>query len=134
MGETNLVPVDFVAAAMDHIAHEPSLDGQAFHLVAPQAQRTVDILNMFGRIAGAPQLKETLPRETLRMALRVPGVKHRLLPGLGIPAQVIDYADFTAHFDATKAQAALEGSGIAVPPLESYAPVLWRYWEEHLRG
>ena len=35
MGDTNLVPVDFVAAAMDHIAHEPSLDGQAFHLVAP---------------------------------------------------------------------------------------------------
>jgi thioester reductase-like protein len=132
MGETNLVPVDFVAAAMDHIAHEPGLDGQAFHLVSPEPQRTVDVLNVFGRIAGAPKLKETLPRETLRMALRVPGVKQKLLPGLGIPAQVIDYADFTARFDATKAQAALAGSGIAVPDIEEYAPVLWRYWEQHL--
>jgi thioester reductase-like protein len=132
MGETNLVPVDFVAAAMDHIAHLPGLDGQAFHLVSPVPQRTVDVLNVFGRIAGAPELKEALPREVLRMALRVPGVKDNLLPGLGIPAQVIDYADFTARFDATRTQEALAGSGIAVPPLEDYAPVLWEYWRDHL--
>ena len=36
LGYTNIVPVDYVAAAMDHIAHEPDLDGQAFHLMAPQ--------------------------------------------------------------------------------------------------
>ena len=35
LGWTNLVPVDFVARAMDHIAHEPGLDGQAFHLTSP---------------------------------------------------------------------------------------------------
>ena len=29
-------PVDYVAAAMDHIAHLPGLDGQAFHLVDPK--------------------------------------------------------------------------------------------------
>ena len=36
LGNTNLVPVDFVAAALDHIAHQPGLDGQAFHLTDPQ--------------------------------------------------------------------------------------------------
>ena len=36
LGYTNIVPVDYVAAAMDHIAHQPGLDGQAFHLMAPQ--------------------------------------------------------------------------------------------------
>jgi hypothetical protein len=45
---------------------------------------------------------------------------------------VIDYADFTARFDATRTQEALAGSGIAVPPLEDYAPVLWEYWRDHL--
>ena len=39
VGWTNIVPVDWVAAAMDHIAHEPGLDGQAFHLVNPRPQR-----------------------------------------------------------------------------------------------
>ncbi len=33
--EINLVPVDFVAAAIDHIAHQPDLDGQAFSLTDP---------------------------------------------------------------------------------------------------
>ena len=37
-GKINVVPVDFVARAMDHIAHQPGLDGQAFHLTDPQAQ------------------------------------------------------------------------------------------------
>ncbi len=32
IGDTNIVPVDFVADAMDEIAHREGLDGQAFHL------------------------------------------------------------------------------------------------------
>ena len=35
LGNTNVVPVDWVAGALDHIAHEPDLDGQAFHLTDP---------------------------------------------------------------------------------------------------
>ena len=37
MGETNVVPVDFVADAMDHIAHEPGLDGQRVPPRQPRA-------------------------------------------------------------------------------------------------
>src|SRR5919197_96898 len=38
-GQTNLVPVDFVARAMDHIAHLPDddLPGDTFHLVNPES-------------------------------------------------------------------------------------------------
>ena len=32
----NLVPVDFVASEMDHIAHIDGFDGQAFHLTDPK--------------------------------------------------------------------------------------------------
>jgi thioester reductase-like protein len=34
-GRINLVPVDYVVDAMDHIAHKPRLDGHCFHLVDP---------------------------------------------------------------------------------------------------
>ena len=37
LGNTNLVPVDFVAAALDHIAHQPGLNRQAFHLTDPNS-------------------------------------------------------------------------------------------------
>ena len=47
LGYTNIVPVDFVAAAMDHIAHQPDLDGQAFHLSSPKSQRSGEVMNAF---------------------------------------------------------------------------------------
>jgi len=40
--------------------------------------------------------------------------------------------NYPTRFDCREAQAALQGSDIAVPPLESYAWRLWDYWERHL--
>ena len=132
LGDTNVVPVDFIAAAMDHIAHKPGLDGRAFHLVSPEPQSSVDVVNAFAAVAGSPRLTAALPAATLPLALRVPGVRGRLLPSLGIPAEALDYIDFRARFDCSGTLEALAGSGIAVPPLERYAPVLWDYWERNL--
>ena len=132
LGDTNLVPVDYVADAMDYIAHQPGLDGQAFHLVNPEPMPTVDVVNEFAKAAGAPRITGALPREALELALKFPGVRDRLLPSVGIPGAAVDYSRFTAVFDASKTQAALAGSGISIPPLSDYAPVLWEYWREHL--
>jgi thioester reductase-like protein len=132
LGATNLVPVDYVADAIDHIAQKPGLDGHAFFLVNPEPQPTVDVLNVFARAAGAPQLVGALPRLTMALPLKV-GALRALLDQLGIPAAAVDHASFTCRFDDSRARAALAGSGIAVPPLEDYAPVLWRYWKEHMR-
>jgi len=107
LGYTNIVPVDFVAAAMDHIAHQPGLDGRAFHLANPEPQRSGDVMNTFAAAAHAPQI-------SLRIDSRLLGA---------VP---------TAQFDTRYAERALEGSGISVPPLESYAAKLWDYWERHL--
>ena len=46
-GWTNLVPVDYVAAAIDHIAHEEGYDGQAFHIVDPKGIRAGEAMNTF---------------------------------------------------------------------------------------
>jgi thioester reductase-like protein len=132
LGNTNIVPVDFVAAALDHIAHEEGLDGHAFHLVSPEPQRSVDVINAFARVAGAPRLIEALPKATLPLGMRLPGVRGLLLQRLGIPGQALEYVGFNARFDRRRTEQALAGTGIAVPPLESYAPRLWEYWERNL--
>jgi thioester reductase-like protein len=134
LGATNLVPVDFVASAIDFLAHEHDLDGRAFHLVNPDPQPTLEVLNVFARAAGAPRLVGVLPRATLDLPMQLGVVREKLLPELGIPAAAIDHASFTCTFDSRATRKALAGSGIEVPPLESYAPVLWRYWKEHMRG
>ena len=45
LGYTNIVPVDWVAGALEHIAHEPDLDGRAFHLTDPRTQRVDELIN-----------------------------------------------------------------------------------------
>ncbi len=142
-GYTNIVPVDFVAAAMDHIAHQPGLDGRAFHLAAPKSQRSGDVINAFAKAAHAPQLSlrvdtrilKALPKGTLSMLMALPaarGVRKAILADFGIPEEVLGYIGLTAEFDTRDTERALEGTGISVPPLESYAAKLWDYWERNL--
>ncbi|MCB1777410.1 MAG: SDR family oxidoreductase, partial [Candidatus Competibacteraceae bacterium] len=142
-GRLNLVPVNFIVDAMDHIAHQPGLDGQCFHLVDPKPHRVGDILNLFARSAHAPEM--TLRFNALMFAfvpeiiksglsqLRpVRRIKEQILKDLGIPADVLGLINYPTRFDCRQTLKALEGTDIAVPPLETYAWKLWDYWERHL--
>jgi NAD(P)-dependent dehydrogenase (short-subunit alcohol dehydrogenase family) len=142
-GELNLVPVDFVARAMDHIAHLPGRDGEVFHLVDPAPLSLGDTLNTFCRAAHAPEfalrfdrrMAKLVPKNALGIIGELPAVqrvRRQLLERLGIPEAALHYMDYPASFDAENATAALAGSGIAVPPLHTYAWRIWDYWERHL--
>jgi NAD(P)-dependent dehydrogenase (short-subunit alcohol dehydrogenase family) len=142
-GQVNIVPVDFVARAMDAIAHRDGLDGQTFHLTDPTARSLGDVTNEFCRAAHAPQF--TL-RVDSRAAAILPGeaksmlehwkvaqlLKRRLLEGVRIPEEAIRFASSRARFPCERAQSALEGAGVACPPLHSYAWKIWDYWERHM--
>ncbi len=141
--EINLVPVDFVAKALDHIAHQEGLDGRAFHLTDPSPKTAGQIMNMFARAAHAPEFGLRLDsrvfnvvppqiRSGLQMLPPVKRISDQVLGDLGIPRAVLTYVNYPTKFDSREAQAALEGSGIQVPPLETYADKLWDYWERNL--
>jgi thioester reductase-like protein len=53
-GRINIVPIDYVVDAMDHISHAKGLDGKCFHLVDPEPMRVGDVLNTFAEAAHAP--------------------------------------------------------------------------------
>ena len=143
MGYTNVVPVDYVAKAMDHIAHEPDLDGQAFHLTHPKGQRSGEVLNEFAKAAHAPQMGlridrrilQSLPKGTLSMLMKAPPLKdarRALLADFGIPEEIVEHIAMRPQFDTRDTERALRGSGIEVPELSEYAWRLWDYWERHL--
>jgi thioester reductase-like protein len=143
LGYTNLVPVDFVAGALDHIAHEPGLNFQAFHLTNPKPMRVGESLNEFAKAAHAPtlsvridkRLTDALPKGTLSMLMKLPqlrDVRRTVLDDLGIPEEVIDYMALKPQFDTRDTERALNGSGIEVPELGTYATKLWDYWERTL--
>ncbi|HEV3228820.1 MAG TPA: SDR family oxidoreductase [Solirubrobacteraceae bacterium] len=143
LGYTNVVPVDYVAKAMDHIAHLPEHDGEAFHLTNPRSQRSGEVLNEFAKAAHAPQLAvridkrltDALPKGVISMVMRLPALKdvrRTLLADFGVPEEILEHVGLTAQFDTRDTERALEGSGIAVPELSTYAARLWDYWERNL--
>jgi thioester reductase-like protein len=142
-GKINLVPVDFVAAAMDDIAHQEGLDGQAFHLTDPNPKSAGQVINVFARAAHAPeatmridrQMMNVVPKQARRMIAQLPPVKRitdQVLADFGIPREVLSYIDYPSDYDSRDAQRALEGTGISVPALEGYADRLWDHWERNL--
>jgi NAD(P)-dependent dehydrogenase (short-subunit alcohol dehydrogenase family) len=139
----NIVPVDFVAKAMDHIAHIEGLDGQAFHLTDPNPLTAGQVINAFARAAHAPEaamridprMLDVIPKQVRSGLTMLPPVKRitdQVLADLGIPRSVLVYINYPTDFDSTKTQEALEGTGISVPPLPSYSERLWDYWERNL--
>lgn len=141
---TNVVPVDFVAKAMDHIGHQPGLDGKCFHLTDPKAKTFGQVMNEFLKAAKGPTMQLDIPAERLkdflpmgwRMFLNnkaiVSRVKMQAAENIGIPKEVLLTEDLNTTYDCANTLAALEGSGIAVPDLRTYARRLWNYWEQHL--
>ncbi|WP_436493731.1 SDR family oxidoreductase [Actinokineospora sp. HUAS TT18] len=142
IGDTNIVPVDYVAKAMAYLVNQPGLDGRAFHLVNPEPQSAKEVYNAFAKAAGAPVAAGALPRRLsnplvglIKFAENVPGVsiaRDAVLDRLGIPPVLLTTLTFEPRFDSTATRTALAGSGIDVPRLGDYADVLWRYWREHL--
>jgi NAD(P)-dependent dehydrogenase (short-subunit alcohol dehydrogenase family)/thioester reductase-like protein len=142
-GRINLVPVDWLVAAMDHIAHAPGEDGKCFHLTDPNPRRIGEVLNLFARAAHAPEMSARL---NARMFGIVPGYIWKTMAGLppvkrvvdsvlndlGIPRSVMGYINYPTRFDSRETERVLKDSGIELPDLADYAWRLWDYWERNL--
>jgi len=142
-GRINLVPVDFVVDAMDHIAHKKGLDGKCFHLVDPAPKRVGEVLNTFAKAGHAPTMSlyvnaalfGFIPKSIKKglMALTpVRRIQKAIMKDLGLPEDILTFVNYPTRFDCREATAALKGSGIEVPALETYAWRLWDFWERHL--
>jgi NAD(P)-dependent dehydrogenase (short-subunit alcohol dehydrogenase family) len=139
----NIVPVDFVARAIDHIGHQDGLDGRTFHIVDPKPLSLGDTLNEFARAGHAPEFTMRFDRRATSMVPddvkkaigSIPAVQRlrdQVLENIRIPQTALDYMSNRAIFTATESQRALEGSAISCPPLRSYSWRIWDYWERHL--
>jgi thioester reductase-like protein len=142
-GRINIVPVDFVADAIDYLAHRKGLDGKTFHLTDPEPYRIGEVLNFFAKAGHAPlmtmrvnaKLFGFIPAPLLYGLGSLAPVKRAMkvvLNDLGIPRDVFQFVNWPTRYDNREAAKALKGSGIAVPRLPDYAWVLWDYWERHL--
>jgi len=142
-GRINIVPVDFVVAAVDAIAHQKGHDGKAFHVVDPTPYRVGDIMNIFASAAHAPQfalrvnaaLIGFIPgsvRKGMLSLTPVRRIRNAVMKDLGLPEDILTFVNYPTRFDCRETTAALKGTGIECPRLPDYAYRLWDYWERNL--
>ena len=142
-GKFNVVPVDYVVDAMDHIVHKDDLDGRCFHLTDPEHHSMGQLLNIFAHAGHAPRFSMRLDmrmfsfipnfvRETLAGLPPVKRIVNTLLADMGLPSSVTMFMNYPTRYDNRDTERALKGSGIKCPDLRDYAPVVWDYWERNL--
>lgn len=142
-GRINIVPVDFVVDALDHISHKVHKSQGCYHLVDPKGYRVGDVLDIFSKAAHAPKMNlfinaallGFIPKSVKKglMALApVRRIRNAVMKDLGLPEDMLSFINYPTRFDCRDTEAALKGSGIACPDLKDYAWRLWDYWERHL--
>jgi short-subunit dehydrogenase len=142
-GHVNVVPVDFVAKALVHLAFIEGQDRRCFHLIDPTPRRAGPLLNVFARAAHAPEMTLRLDASLLALAPRtltdgfqragpLRTVIEELLAELRLPRAVLEFLNLPTLYDNARARALLAPAGVEPPPLESYAWRVWDYWERRL--
>ena len=134
-GRINIVPVDFVVDALEHISHKTNIARKCFHLVDPVGYRVGDVLDIFSKAAHAPKmtlfinaaLLGFIPRSVKKslMALApVRRIRNAVMKDLSLPEDMLTFVNYPTRFDCRDTLAALKDSRIKCPNLKDYAWLL----------
>ncbi|HEV7766780.1 MAG TPA: SDR family oxidoreductase [Thermoanaerobaculia bacterium] len=124
----NVVPRDFMIAAMTYLSGLKSNTGATYAIADPDPLTVDETINTIAAATNRTVLRIPMTRAMAKGALQyVPGV-YRLMR---IPATAVDYFVHPTTYDTTRATADLEGSGIRPPKLRDYAPRLVEFARRH---
>lgn len=114
-----MVPVDFIIDAVATIAARPDTAGKTFHLTDPEPCTTAEIFDLFHRALFGTGSWMRLPGPLVKAA-----TNSGLAEPLGLQRQAGPYFFHQARWDCVNTLDALDGTGVAVPRLETYVDKL----------
>ena len=140
-GRFNMVPVDYCADAIVHLAGAAGTDRACYHLTDPRPRPSIESFNAVLKAAGGPRFRRILP---IALAGMIPGLAaagslgsvkmmaRRVFEKEQVPVDILNAANDRVKLTCGETTAALAGSGITCPPFPSYAGVLWQYYLRQL--
>ncbi len=124
----NLVPRDFVVAAIDYLAGQKKSSGQAYQLADPDPPTIDEAVQLLGKATGRIVLRVPMPLAVAKAAIdKVPGV-YRLLE---IPSSAVDYFIHPTFYDTANATRDLAPAKLACPRFADYLPKLVTFMKAH---
>jgi thioester reductase-like protein len=123
----NIVPVDFVVAAMAALARDAGAVGATVQLADPRPLTTGELFETISHaLAGRGSLMR-VPKSLVRASLGLPfSEKLTKLPHVGVP-----YFFIKQTYDTTRADQLLAPHNISCPPFPSYVRALVDYVARH---
>ena len=120
-GRINIVPVDFVVAALDHISHRrPTSTSSASTWSTRSGYRVGDVLDIFSQAAHAPKMNlfvnaallGFIPKSVKKglMALApVRRIRSAVMKDLGLPDDMLTFVNYPTRFDCRETRRRAEG-------------------------
>ena len=125
---SNVVPIDFVIAAIAAGAADADADGETLHLCDPAPVSSAELMRTFSRAYAGREPSYNVPPSVFVRSLRIPAVR-RVFGGT--PSESIVYLNHPVEFDATRAEAVLGRAGLRCPRFVDYAPRLVEFFKAH---
>ncbi|MDC0708404.1 SDR family oxidoreductase [Stigmatella sp. ncwal1] len=125
----NVVPVDFVVAAVWHISRDPRSVGRTFHLVDPNPMSARRVYERIAEKSNRKLPRFHLPARAADVMLRLPVLERLARP----QRAAISYVNHLVIYNCHNTLELLDGTGIRCPPLASYLDQLVAYVREQYR-
>lgn len=124
----NVVPVDFVVAAIARLAFMDAAAGETLQLVDPEPVTTRELVTALSETyAGRPPVGRVPPR-LVEAVLRAKPIRDALG---GTPRESIAYLNHTVSFDTRRAVALLGPEGLAPPRFADYVDAMVGFFRAH---
>ena len=124
----NVVPRDFVVAAVAHLSGHPNAKGRTYQVADPHPLTVDAMTEVLGEATSRKLIKVQLPKRLAKDAIaHVPGV-YQLMR---IPAAAVDYFAHPTYYLTDHLREDLAGSGIEPPAFPTYVEHLVAFMKGH---
>jgi thioester reductase-like protein len=124
----NVVPVDYVVAAMGALATDPAAAGETLHLVDPEPLSARELTEALSQEYAGRAPRGRVPPRLVEASLRLEAVRERFG---GTPPESIVYLNHPVAFDTRRAVALLEPHGLRPPGFRDYVGPMVEFFRAH---
>lgn len=124
----NVVPRDFVIAAIAHLSGLSASRGKVYQLADPEPLTIDEMLDSIARAADKRVIRVPTLLGVAKASLDHVPFLERIM---GIPPAAIDYFVHPTYYLTDNSRADLEGTGISVPPFTAYVDRLVEFVRSH---
>ena len=124
----NVVPVDYVTAALATVTSDPRAANRTLHLVDPEPLTSGELFGLLAREYAGREPRGRVPAKLVQAALHAAPVRE--LFG-GAPPESITYLDHPVAFDTRETETVLAPHGLRPPNFADYVGPIVRFFREH---